>query len=148
MIFENGPISIISNCTGNKVYIKLMLNNTAEDMLVFGSINDDYKLDGSPIGNSSYGVLDAGVIYEETMWRVSGAGNNYDYGAVAIKTLTSDKTYYVGWSGESFVGVADENGLASGYNCALAGVFRYSFPIAEKSTSINAKSVGPGPEDR
>ena len=97
-------------------------------MLVFGSIEDDYGLDNSPIGNSSYGVLDAGVIYEEIMWRVTDAGNDIDDGAVAIRTLSSDKAYYVGWDGESFVGIANENGLAGGYDCAMAGVFHYSFP--------------------
>eukprot|EP00956_Cyclotella_meneghiniana_P000874 scaffold1007_cov23-Cyclotella_meneghiniana.AAC.2 len=147
MIFENGPISIISNCTGNKVYMKLMLNNTAEDMLVFGSINNDFGLDASPIGDSSAGVLDAGVIYEETMWNVTSAGNDRDYGAVAIRALTSNDSYYVGWDGESFIGIASEDGLDGGYDCSMAGVFYYSFPNSVKSTILNVNPVGPAPED-
>ena len=97
----------------------LKLNNDAEDMLVFGDISGDSSLDASPIGDSSQGVLDAGVVYEGTMWSVS-AGNYIDVGAVTI--VTSDKTYYIGWDGESFVGIANANGLAGGYDCAMAGV--------------------------
>jgi len=147
VIFDKGPVKITSYCSRDKTYMKLKLNNTVEDMLVFGEITYDSDLDNSPIGNSSDGVLDAGVIYEETMWSVTGAGNDFDYGAVAIRTLTSDELYYIGWDGESFVGIASEDGLAGGYDCAMAGVFHYSFPETEESAILNMNSVGPGPED-
>ena len=120
----------------------LKLNNDAEDMLVFGDISDDGSLNNSPIGNSSQGVLDAGVMYEETMWSVS-AGNDIDEGAVTIMTLTSDKNYYIGWDGESFVGIANENGLAGGYDCAMAGVFHYSFPETPSSSPSTYPSDHP-----
>ena len=127
--------------------MKLKLNHTFEDMLVFGDISNDGNLDNSPIGDSSKGVLDTGATYEEIMWSVNSDGNDIDNGAVAIKTLTSNETYYVGWDGESFVGIANENSLAGGYDCALAGVFHYSFPNPVKSTILDVNSVGPAPED-
>ena len=105
--------------------MKLKLKNTAEDMLVFGSISSDSELNN---------VLAAGDTIDETMWIVADYGSDLDDGAVAIKTLTSNKTYYVGWDGESFVGYAIAGSDGSVGVCALAGVFHSSFHMQDSAS--------------
>ena len=72
--------------------------------------------------------------------------NNIAVGAVTLKTLTSAETYYVGWDGESFVGIATADGLFGGGNCALAGIFYYFFcaldvpPVCSSTTNSGVLS--------
>jgi hypothetical protein len=134
VIFDQGPINIVARCSQEDgvefIQMELTLHNTQEDMLVYGSIRGDFNLSKSPIGASNAGVLNKHATYTGVMWEVwdSGYGNDWDSGAVALKTLTSAKTYYVGWDSESFVGIANTNDLRGGGNCALTGVFHYVFP--------------------
>ena len=142
MIFHEGPIKIVASCSENTAQIVLTLLNTEKDMLVFGQTSSHEILSGSPIGDTSEGVLNAGVTFDEVMWEAWGRfDNNIAVGAVTLKTLTSAETYYIGWDGESFVGIATADGLIGGGNCALAGVFYHFFcaldvPPVGSSTSL------------
>ena len=123
LIMNNGPIKITARCYSGEVALDLEITHD-EDVLVFGDSDDDQGLDGSPLSNN---VLTAGVTYSNKIWDVSSSGNNIDDGAIVV--MTADETWYVGWSGDSLVGVRNNVGLPIlGGNCAIAGVFSYSFP--------------------
>ena len=61
------------------------------------------------------------------MWDVGfsngDSGNDFGEGAVWIGG------YYLGWDGQSFIGLQQDGGLqVIGGNCQLAGVFTYFVP--------------------
>jgi hypothetical protein len=134
-----GPLKIEARCEdyedeGFSVLMYLILLNPTEDMLVYGYIDEDSGMNNSPIGATKYQVLDKGDRYEEVMWFVSGSGNNVSDGAISVMTLTTHQSYYVGWDGDSFVGLSRPNEeLEGGGNCALSGVFNVAFPELHSS---------------
>ena len=82
------------NRTEEVARIVVTLLNTEEDMLVFGSISSDWDLTKSPIGETSEGVLDAGITHDGILLELFevGYGNDIEVGAVTLKTLTSAET--------------------------------------------------------
>ena len=94
-----------------------------EDLLVFGDAAKDSGLNEPPIGDTLPQVLDAGVTYTTELWDVTRSTNDIDEGGVWANG------FYVGWDGESFIGVRSDNELGViGGNCQIAGVFNYVIP--------------------
>ena len=123
LIMENGPIKITATCESLEVSMQLEITHN-KDVLVFGESDDDQGLDGYPLSNN---VLTAGDTYSTEIWDVSLSGIDADDGAIVV--ITDAETWYVRWSGDSFAGVRNSAGLPFlGGNCAIAGVFHYSFP--------------------
>lgn len=133
-IYEAGPIKVQVGC-GNitnsicdrqnpdgEVCMNLILFDANKDILVFGDINDDFGLNDSPIGDTTENVLDANVTYTDEMWDVPDSGNDVSDGAVWADG------YYLGWDGDSFIGIQKDDGLLGGGNCQVAGVFNYYIP--------------------
>ena len=131
-VYEAGPIKVEAFCgddidpvcdfADGEVCLVLTLFDANEDLQVFGDIEDDFGLDNPPIVNN---VLPKGMEYKEEMWDVgfdSDSGNDTDDGAVWIGG------YYLGWDGDSFIGLQRDDGLLIGGNCQIAGVFNYFIP--------------------
>ena len=125
-VYEAGPIKVEASCGGTgfcssstEVCLVLTLFDANEDLQVFGDIEDDSGLDDYPIVNN---VLPANTEYKEEMWQVSSTGNDTNDGAVWIGG------YYLGWDGDSFIGLKRDDGLLIGGNCQIAGVFNYFIP--------------------
>jgi hypothetical protein len=54
--------------------------------------------------------------------------------------LKTHQSYYVGWNGESFIGIANSTvGLEGGGDCALTGVFDVVFPEEHRSKAKAGK---------
>jgi len=102
-----------------EVCMRLTLYDANEDLQVFGQINYDSGIDGFPIVNN---VLAADTVYKQEMWDVSSSGNDPDNGAIWAGG------YYLGWTGDAFIGLQRDDGLLDGGNCQLAGVFDYFIP--------------------
>ena len=126
-VYEAGPIKIEAFCGDTdpvcdgdgEVCLVLTLFDANEDLQVFGDIEDDSGLDEHPIVNN---VLPANTEYKEEMWDVFSSGNDENDGAVWIGG------YYLGWDGDSFIGLLRDDGLLIGGNCQIAGVFNYFIP--------------------
>jgi hypothetical protein len=114
----------------------VILLNPTEDMFVYGDFEGDRYGNDPPIGATKFQVLDKGDRYEEVFWHVSGGSDNdTSDGAVSVMTLTTHQSYYVGFDGDSFVGVTREDEeFEGGGNCALSGVFNVAFPELHSSS--------------
>jgi len=144
VIFDEGPLKVTARCEEDdgEVSMLLTLFNPTEDMLVYGNIEDDSNgddggLQDPPIGATKYQVLDKGDTYEKVMWDVSNSGSDIDNGAVKLLTLTTHQSYYMGYYGETFIGLhndQDNLGLEGGGDCALSGVFSVVFPERNQSS--------------
>jgi hypothetical protein len=140
--YFQGPLKLEASCYENIVAMSMTLFNPNEDMLVYGDVGWVDDLNDYPIGNSTFQVLDKGVNYYSPIWIVVASGNDIDDGAVKILTLKTHQSYYVGWNGESFIGIANSDvvngtnttvGLEGGGDCALTGVFDVVFPEEHRS---------------
>jgi len=123
-VYEAGPIKVEASCGGicdgsGEVCLVLTLFDANEDLQVFGDIQGDSGLNDPPISNN---VLPKNTVDKEQMWDVSSSGNDEGDGAVWIGG------YYLGWDGDSFIGLQRDGGLLIGGNCQIAGVFNYFIP--------------------
>jgi len=122
-VYEAGPIKVEASCGGTgticsstgEVCLVLTLFDANEDLQVFGDTGTDVGLDGIPIVNN---VLPKNTELQNELWDVSGSGNQPGDGGVWANG------YYLGWDGDSFIGLRRSGGLTViGGSCQIAGVF-------------------------
>ena len=136
-VYEAGPIKVEASCgddsdgglcSSNAVCLVLTLFDANEDLQVFGDIDSDQNIDDCGVVDN---VLPKGTVYKQIMWDViRSSGNDDAEGGVWANG------YYLGWSGESFLGLNRDGSeltvIGGGAECALAGVFNYVVPEDEE----------------
>lgn len=101
--------------------MQLSIFNEFEPTLVFGALSDGVPSD--VIGNNNR--LARNTLYEAIMWTTQSEGNDEGTGAI-----WADE-YYVGWSGESFIGVRRNQDD----QCIIAGILNVKSPRHHSSKS-------------
>ena len=103
--------------------MQLSIFNENEATLVFGALSNGAVPSEGIIGKNNR--LPSNTLYEEIMWTAQSEGNDDGTGAI-----WADE-YYVGWSGESFIGVRRN----SEDSCIIAGILNVKSPRHHSSKS-------------
>jgi len=118
VILKNGPITVRGVCGDNKVSLIWTVMDKAQDLYLFGNLNDPPKHPN---------LLRAGKKYTERMWEGSRNSDGIYYKSVGGGAIATTSSFYVGHL-DSVAANVIENGLLHGGNCDLAGFLLYAAP--------------------